>query len=68
MRGREDEIVAEIAAFAGSDLVCCRADRPEPLVRAQADAWDPVLEWAEDKLGATFFVATGIIHKRATSR
>ena len=33
------------------------------LVQAPADAWDPVLEWAEDKLGATFFVATGIIHK-----
>lgn len=63
VRGREDEIVAEIAAFSGSDLVCYRADRPEPLVRAQADAWDPVLEWAEEKLRARFVVVDGVMHK-----
>lgn len=63
VRGREDEIVAEIAAYAGSDLVCYRADRPEPLVQAQADAWDPVLEWADEKMGARFVVADGVMHK-----
>ena len=39
--------VAEIAKYAGSDLVCYRAGEPQALAYAQADAWDPILAFAQ---------------------
>jgi chaperone required for assembly of F1-ATPase len=55
------QVRADIAAFASSDLVCYRAEGPEPLVEAQCQKWDPVLAWARDALGARFAVATGLM-------
>lgn len=59
--GREEEVVADIMAFAGSDLVCYRAEGPAELVVRQAEAWDPVLRWAQDVLGAHFVLAEGVM-------
>ena len=53
------ETRAEIARYAGSDLVCYRADEPEALVALQAAAFDPVLAWAREALGARFVVGAG---------
>ncbi len=55
---------AEIVKYAGSDLVCYRADGPASLVAAQAAAWDPVVAWAREKLGARFILSEGIVHVR----
>lgn len=52
---------AEIVKFAGSDLICYRAGEPEALARAQAAAWDPVLDFAREKLRARFICAEGVI-------
>lgn len=54
------ETAAEVAKFAESDLVCYRADEPDTLVEAQARAWDPVLAFARDSLGARFLCAEGV--------
>ncbi len=59
--GREAEVRADIAEYAGSDLVCYRAHGPERLVERQCRAWDPILAWSRDTLGARFEVATGIM-------
>jgi chaperone required for assembly of F1-ATPase len=59
--GREDAVRADIVKYAGSDLLCYRADGPEGLVVAQADAWDPVLAWAREALGAEFAVCQGLM-------
>ena len=59
--GQEEEVVANIMAFAGSDLVCYRAEGPAELVVRQAEAWDPVLRWAQDVLGAHFVLAEGVM-------
>jgi chaperone required for assembly of F1-ATPase len=59
--GREAEVRANIAQFAGSDLLCYRADGPAELARRQADAWDPVLTWARDTLGARFVLGRGVV-------
>jgi chaperone required for assembly of F1-ATPase len=56
------EVAAEITAFAGSDLVCYRAANPQGLVALQQQHWNPVMDWAGDKLGARFVLAEGIIH------
>ncbi len=56
-----DEVRAEIVKYAGSDLLCYRAGEPESLVAAQAQAWDPILAWARDDLGARLICAQGVI-------
>lgn len=62
VRGKEAEVAAEIASYAGTDLVCYRATGPDRLVAQQAAAWDPVLAWAVKKLGAQFVVTSGLTH------
>jgi chaperone required for assembly of F1-ATPase len=54
--------VEEVARYAGADLVCYRATEPERLVALQAEAFDPVLAFAEGELGARFLLAGGLIH------
>jgi chaperone required for assembly of F1-ATPase len=58
-----DAVFADIVKFAGTDLLCYRADNPQSLVDMQASHWDPVLYWAADVLGARFILAEGIIHR-----
>jgi chaperone required for assembly of F1-ATPase len=57
-----DETRAEIARYAGSDLLCYRAEGPETLAERQRLAFDPVLAWAADALGAGFNLAAGVVH------
>ena len=56
------ETRAEIANYAAADLVCYRAETPEALVALQAEAYDPVLAWARDRLGARFVTTVGVAH------
>ena len=59
--GREAAVRADMAKYGGSDLVCYRADGPEGLVAAQADAWDPAVDWARETLGADLAVCAGLM-------
>jgi chaperone required for assembly of F1-ATPase len=54
-------VAAEVAKYLASDLVCYRADAPAGLVARQAQAWDPVLAWAREQLGARFVPVTGVM-------
>jgi chaperone required for assembly of F1-ATPase len=56
-------IAEDIVAYAGSDLVCYRAEEPEGLVARQAEVWDPVIGWAEERLGGRFILAAGVVHR-----
>jgi chaperone required for assembly of F1-ATPase len=60
--GREDAVIGDILNYAGSDLLCYRAEAPRGLIEAQAAHWDPVLAWAKSALGAPFVLAEGIVH------
>jgi chaperone required for assembly of F1-ATPase len=51
----------EIVKYLGSDLLFYRADGPEKLTERQAHAWDPVVEWAAQKLGARFILVEGVV-------
>ena len=62
VKQKMSEVRAEIAAYAGADLLCYRAGEPESLVEAQAVAWDPVLDWARDELGARLVLSEGVRH------
>ncbi len=57
-----DETRAEIVRYAGSDLLCYRAEGPEALAERQRAACDPVLAWAAETLGARFIIAAGVMH------
>ena len=62
--GETAAVRAEIVKYAGTDLVCYRADAPQSLVDAQAAAWDPLVEWAREALGARFVLAVGVVPVR----
>lgn len=55
---------ARLAAYAGSDLVCYRAEGPEALVERQAAAWDPVVNWARARFDVGFVVTAGVLPVR----
>jgi chaperone required for assembly of F1-ATPase len=55
------EVAADISKYVMSDLVCYRAGEPEGLVAMQAQAWNPVLEWANLRLGVRLKLAEGIL-------
>jgi len=51
-----------LAAYAESDLLCYRADAPPELIARQAEAWDPLLDWAVRRFDVHFTVTSGIVH------
>ncbi len=53
---------AGISAYGESDLLCYRADGPAELVARQAEAWQPLLDWATSRYGGAFAVTQGILH------
>jgi len=58
---QKDEVVAMLAAYGGSDLLCYRATFPEALVDRQAQTWDPLLQWAAERLSAQLTVTSGVM-------
>lgn len=57
-----EAIIEDLASYAGSDLLCYRADAPAELVRRQAGAWDPWLTWAAERHNARLTVVSGVAH------
>ncbi len=55
-------VADDVAQYLGSDLLCYRAAAPDGLVERQTLAWDPVLAWARDALGARLKLAQGVVH------
>lgn len=55
------EVAADIVAYAGRDLLCYRAQAPLQLVERQSQAWNPIIDWARDTLGARFIVVESIM-------
>lgn len=58
-----EPVADEIAAFAGSDLLCYLAEEPASLVEQQARQWAPWRAWASVELGVHLEPAEGIIHR-----
>lgn len=57
----QEDVAARIAKYGETDLLCYRAESPADLVKRQAGAWDPLLAWAGDELGARLSVTGGIL-------
>ncbi len=52
--------VAELLNFASHDLLCFRAPGPDALVERQSAAWDPLLEWANERYGISIKTSSRI--------
>lgn len=59
--GEIEAVRADVAAYAGSDLLCYRPDGPEGLVSRTNELWNPVIDWAERDLGARMVLAEGVM-------
>lgn len=58
---RREAVIEELVTYAGTDLLCYRAEHPDILVARQAALWDPILGWAAEK-GIAFVPTAGILH------
>jgi chaperone required for assembly of F1-ATPase len=54
-------VMEDIVKFAASDLLCYRADSPVALVERESQAWDPLLDWMRDSIGANFILVEGVM-------
>lgn len=59
---RRGEVAEDAVKYAGSDLLCYRADGPDRLVARQCEGWDPLLDWIEETHGVRLLVAEGVMH------
>lgn len=59
---RKDDLIAELVKYAGTDLLCYRADFPQDLAKQQAETWQPLLDWVAQTHGIRLKVTTGILH------
>ena len=57
---RRAEVIAEIAKYATTDLLCYRAEEPRELIERQQQIWQPLLDWAEARLDACFTATQGV--------
>jgi len=57
----EAAVQESIAAYGATDLLCYRAERPPALVTRQAQHWQPLLDWAAERLGAPLLVTQGVV-------
>lgn len=62
VRVQRAEVVELLAEYGDSDLLCYRAAGPDGLIQRQAAAWDPMLDWAAETMGARLFVGEGVMH------
>ncbi len=56
-----EPIIAALASYGSTDLLCYRAAEPEALVWRQEAAWQPWLDWAAGEFGACLAVTTGVM-------
>jgi chaperone required for assembly of F1-ATPase len=57
-----EAFAGSLALYAGSDLLCYRADGPSALVARQAARWEPVLKGLEARHGLLFRRTAGVMH------
>ena len=60
---RRAEVIEEILAYGGSDLVCYRVERPAELAARQCAVWQPLLDWLAAQHGARLETLFGVTHQ-----
>ena len=57
----EASVRADLVGYASSDLLVYRASEPPDLVALQRRAWDPIVAWSRDHLGAPMLIGDGVV-------
>lgn len=57
---QREQVIDDIAKYAGSDLLCYRAADPRSLVERQREIWQPLLDWAAERYDARLSVTEGL--------
>ncbi|MGZ9810948.1 ATP12 family chaperone protein [Pseudoroseicyclus sp. H15] len=58
---QRDGVAELLAGYGSTDLLCYRAESPAELVARESAAWDPLLAWAAESLGAPLEVTQGVM-------
>lgn len=58
---RREDVVAELAGYGGTDLICYRVEQPSALVERQREHWQPLLDWAATALKAPLVTTSGLL-------
>lgn len=58
---QRQDVIATVAAYAETELVCYRASEPAELVALQGQHWDPLLAWLASRFGAHLTPTTGLL-------
>ena len=58
---QRSEIEAHLIEYAGTDLLCYRAESPDAFAERQANAWGPVLDWAAERFNTRFQITSGVM-------
>jgi len=58
---RRTAVIAELVNYAGTDLVCYRAEQPPQLAVRQQAVWQPLMDWAALRFDAPLTVTAGIL-------
>ena len=56
------DVRADITNYAGTDLLCYRANEPEKLIARQNAIWNPIIARIEQEISARFILAEGVMH------
>ena len=56
-----ERVVAETAAYGGSDLVCYRAEAPVDLAQRQEELWQPLIAWVAERYDVALNTTTGVV-------
>jgi len=54
-------VASELARYAETDLLCYRAECPEPLVARQTRVWQPWLDWLDQRHGVRLRTVEGVM-------
>jgi chaperone required for assembly of F1-ATPase len=58
---QRSEVAEHLVSYAGTDLLCYRAEGPDGLVERQRTAWDPILDWLTRRYGVRLHVTVGVM-------
>jgi chaperone required for assembly of F1-ATPase len=58
---QRQRVIDDTSKYAASDMLCYRASDPVSLVARQHAAWQPLLDWANERYGAKLAVATAMV-------
>jgi chaperone required for assembly of F1-ATPase len=56
-----DKVIADVANYAGTDLVCYRAEGPPALVARQGAVWQELIDWAARRYDARLAITAGVV-------